>query len=168
MITNTEPTTRGEPKDEIRKYIKFRVELDLEKPIVPGWLLDRGSQPPVWIEFRYEKLPNFCLNCGRFSHETRLCSSVPPHPTHHTKFGPRLRAEHIVVERIQSAIRSPSQNPSSPTDSQSRKNSGASGNTDHQQPGIQSVDVTIPTPTATRKSANPSDRACKLPRIDLC
>lgn len=31
------------PRDVVRKYIKFRVEIDLQKPIVPGWTLDRGG-----------------------------------------------------------------------------------------------------------------------------
>lgn len=43
-------------KDEIRKYVKFKVEIDLSNPIVSGWTLDRGSETHIWIGFEYERL----------------------------------------------------------------------------------------------------------------
>lgn len=97
--------------DEIRKYIKFQIEIDLSQPIVPGWTLDQGTAPPVWIDFKYEKLPNLCFGCGKFSHETGLCPlktvDYPP-STHHIMFGPWLRAKHIAVERLARLRASPS------------------------------------------------------------
>lgn len=58
--------------DDIRKYIKYKVEVDLHKPVVPGWTLDRGTKSPVWIEFKYERLSNICFSCEKIEHETRL------------------------------------------------------------------------------------------------
>lgn len=31
-------------RDEIRKYSKFKIEIDLPKPLVSGWTLDRGTR----------------------------------------------------------------------------------------------------------------------------
>lgn len=93
---------RNVQRDEIRKYSKFKVEIDLHKLIVPGWTLDQGEQSPMWIEFKYERLPNICFNCGRFDHETRSCPNGPANtsnPVCSSKFGPWLRADRVVLER---------------------------------------------------------------------
>lgn len=98
-------------RDDIRKFIKFKIEIDLHKPIVPGWTLDRETDTPVWITFKYERLPNVCFNCRRFDHETRLCfhaSSGQSNTILGTKFGPCLRAEHNAVASIMNRKRSPS------------------------------------------------------------
>lgn len=90
-------------RDDVCKFIKFKVEIDLHKPIVPGWTLDLGTETPIWIDFRYERLPNVCFNCERFDHESGLCPYASPnHPSSvgNEKFGVWLRAEHTAVERI--------------------------------------------------------------------
>lgn len=45
-------------RDEIQKFTKFKVEIDLHELIVPGWTLDMGSETHVWIDFKYERFPN--------------------------------------------------------------------------------------------------------------
>lgn len=66
---------------------------------MPDWTLDLGSAMPVWIEFKYERLPNICFNCGRFDHESRLCLNENS-GFGNIKFGPWIRAEHPLVERL--------------------------------------------------------------------
>lgn len=90
--------------DEIRRYVKFKVEVDIHRPIVPGWTLDRGELTPIWISFKYERLPNICFNCGRFDHDTKSCSSDLT--TGNARFGPWMRADHNAVERITASVRS--------------------------------------------------------------
>lgn len=58
---------KANDSDEIMKYIRFLVEIDMEAPIVPGWRLDGGDQSPVRINFKYEKLQNMCFNYRRFA-----------------------------------------------------------------------------------------------------
>lgn len=97
-------------RDEIRKFTKFKVEIDLHKLIVSGWTLDLGSDTPVRIEFKYERLPNICFSCGRFDHETRLCpyaTLVKASSAINSKFGLWLRAEHSAMERIMKKKSSP-------------------------------------------------------------
>lgn len=86
------------------------MEIDLEKPIVPGWNLDLGRETPVWIEFRYEKLPNICLNCGKFDHGTRSCSVGLTEglvQVYKAKFDAVIRADHTAVDRLMSRNGSP-------------------------------------------------------------
>lgn len=78
-------------RDEVRKYTKFKVEIDLANPIVPGWTLDLRTKTPIWIDFKYERLPNICFTCKRFDHETQMCSLgslIHTNRALSSKFGP--------------------------------------------------------------------------------
>ncbi|GAV77410.1 zf-CCHC_4 domain-containing protein [Cephalotus follicularis] len=39
-------------------------------------MLSYGSDGRVWIQFRYEKLPNFCFSCGSMGHLESECDQV--------------------------------------------------------------------------------------------
>lgn len=58
-----------------------------------------GSDSPVWIEFKYARLPNICFTCGRFDHETSVCINDTKGYSN-SKFGIWLRAEHSAIERV--------------------------------------------------------------------
>lgn len=58
-----------------RKFHRFKIELDLRKPIEPGCFLGKMDSNPPKAKFRYEKLSNVCLNYGFFDHETSHCSN---------------------------------------------------------------------------------------------
>lgn len=46
-------------RDVVLKHVKFKIEIDLTKPIVPGWTLDRGLESPIWIDFKFENFQTF-------------------------------------------------------------------------------------------------------------
>ncbi|KAL9662322.1 hypothetical protein QQ045_027155 [Rhodiola kirilowii] len=47
-----------------RKWSRFRIELDVRKPILHGvFLADEGIKP-VWLDYKYERLPLVCHKCG--------------------------------------------------------------------------------------------------------
>lgn len=56
------------------RSMKIRVILDVEKPLKRGVLVqfDRSGEP-LWVDFKYEKLPDFCYFCGKVSHLMRDC-----------------------------------------------------------------------------------------------
>lgn len=37
--------------------MKVNIELDVSKPIIPGLFLKMDDMKPVWVSFKYEKLP---------------------------------------------------------------------------------------------------------------
>ncbi|KAL9667564.1 hypothetical protein QQ045_001926 [Rhodiola kirilowii] len=38
-----------------------------------GMLIEDGEEP-LWVDFKYERLPKYCLKCARLSHDTSSCS----------------------------------------------------------------------------------------------
>ncbi|KAK4254228.1 hypothetical protein QN277_009635 [Acacia crassicarpa] len=60
----------------LRSFLRVRVVLDLRKPLSSGFWLPRPDGQQVWISIRFEKLQNFCYNCGKIGHENKSCGSV--------------------------------------------------------------------------------------------
>jgi hypothetical protein len=52
--------------------LRIRVEVDITKPLERGRVLDLNDKP-VWVSFRYKKLPYFCHFCGRIVHDKESC-----------------------------------------------------------------------------------------------
>ncbi|XP_042972989.1 uncharacterized protein LOC122304790 [Carya illinoinensis] len=54
------------------RCLRVRVAVDLQKALMRGkWLGVDGKQH--WISFKYERLQNFCFQCGTLSHKGRNC-----------------------------------------------------------------------------------------------
>jgi hypothetical protein len=54
------------------RCLRIRVYLDLTRPLDRGRALHINGKP-VWVSFRYEKLPHFCYTCGRIVHGNNGC-----------------------------------------------------------------------------------------------
>lgn len=53
----------GEDDLEKMRFAKVTVAIDVKRPLVRGFL-QRKTRQPIWIEFKYERLPTFCNSCG--------------------------------------------------------------------------------------------------------
>jgi hypothetical protein len=53
-------------------YLRLRVTIDITKPLDRGRDLNFAGKSS-WVEFKYEKLPLFCFQCGRIVHGPRGC-----------------------------------------------------------------------------------------------
>ncbi|KAH7841581.1 hypothetical protein Vadar_031758 [Vaccinium darrowii] len=42
------------------RFLRIRTYLDVSQPLKWGCMIRFSTAPPVWVEFRYEKLPVFC------------------------------------------------------------------------------------------------------------
>ncbi|KAF4404334.1 hypothetical protein G4B88_014790 [Cannabis sativa] len=56
-------------------FMRFRVSLDLAKPLLAGVGLDDEDGKKVWSYFKYERLPLFCFKCGCIGHLESSCSA---------------------------------------------------------------------------------------------
>ncbi|KAL9666114.1 hypothetical protein QQ045_000437 [Rhodiola kirilowii] len=57
-----------------KRYIRVRVEVEIDKPLVTSFYLNRRNREPLWVTVKFERLPEVCSKCGRLSHETNNCS----------------------------------------------------------------------------------------------
>ncbi|KAI7993273.1 Uncharacterized protein LOK49_LG11G00768 [Camellia lanceoleosa] len=76
-------------------FLRIRVEINVTKPLPRGFTLNMGGSPPVtgsnsWISFKYEKLSDFCFDCGRIGHERNVCKFVSRDEGRASGYGPGL------------------------------------------------------------------------------
>lgn len=55
--------------DETKKvwgiaYLRALVMVDLSQPLYLGFPLERPNKSPIWIQYRYERISEWCLHCG--------------------------------------------------------------------------------------------------------
>ncbi|KAI7989409.1 Uncharacterized protein LOK49_LG13G02902 [Camellia lanceoleosa] len=55
------------------KSLRIRVAINIHKPLRRGMKITLGQKDPVWVSFKYERLPNFCFACGILGHNQREC-----------------------------------------------------------------------------------------------
>lgn len=56
------------------KYLRVRTALDISKPLKTGFFLPRGGKESIWIQFKFERLGDFCYRCGCLDHGESSCS----------------------------------------------------------------------------------------------
>ena len=50
------------------------MKIDVTKKLVRGKKISLEGGEPKWVNFRYERLPNFCYRCRLLSHSLKECS----------------------------------------------------------------------------------------------
>lgn len=82
-----------------QRYLRFRVDISTAEPLPAGFFQEREEGDDFLIQFKYERLSDFCFNCGRLDHITGRCLFGEPatvttaHGASAKLYGPWLRAE---------------------------------------------------------------------------
>ncbi|KAK9989112.1 hypothetical protein SO802_029351 [Lithocarpus litseifolius] len=59
------------------RYLRVRVMLDATKKLVRGKKVTIEGAESRWVSFKYERLSNFCYNCGLLNHGIKDCPEIP-------------------------------------------------------------------------------------------
>ncbi|KAF4360815.1 hypothetical protein F8388_015138 [Cannabis sativa] len=58
-----------------RGYIRAWIDVWVAHPFPVGFFLTADGKPESWVQFKYEKLPHLCFNCGQLAHWDKICHS---------------------------------------------------------------------------------------------
>ncbi|XP_048422913.1 uncharacterized protein LOC103963932 [Pyrus x bretschneideri] len=64
-----------EDSGHARGFVRVRILVDTGKPLFKGCWIRREPNKETWVEFRYERLQDFCYKCGRIGHINTECSA---------------------------------------------------------------------------------------------
>lgn len=53
------------------RFLKLRVDINVEEPIPAGFFQEGEER---WFQFKYDRLGDFCYNCGMLAHVTGRCN----------------------------------------------------------------------------------------------
>lgn len=94
-----------------RSFLRVKVELNITHPIPKGiWIRRKAeSSLDIWISFKYEKLSDFCYDCGRIGHDNRVCKFVSREEGVNSGYGPEFRTgrakkSHAPIEEVRNRI----------------------------------------------------------------
>nr|XP_048330865.1 uncharacterized protein LOC125422765 [Ziziphus jujuba var. spinosa] len=61
-----------------QRFLRFKVDIDTDNPLPAGFFLERAEGDELWVQFKFERLSDFCYKCGRLSHVTGKCLFEKP------------------------------------------------------------------------------------------
>ncbi|GMY31888.1 hypothetical protein FCV25MIE_27130 [Fagus crenata] len=93
-----EVDSNGDSRPGWQRFARVRVDINVDAPLKPGFFLPRPGLSDLWIGIKYEKIPDFCFNCGFIGHNFKECSITPkmiPNPFGKSfqAFGPWVQAD---------------------------------------------------------------------------
>ncbi|KAF4375577.1 hypothetical protein G4B88_022224 [Cannabis sativa] len=98
-VENKESLVSKDQEKTVRRgFLRCWIDVWLSHPIPAGFFFKSGSNLEVWIQFKYEKLPFLCFNCGKLAHSNRECLAptawvTPPVGAAVRMYGPWIKVE---------------------------------------------------------------------------
>lgn len=85
-----------------RSFLRVRVAVKITDPLPKGFWLRRKpeSNGDLWISYKYEKLSDYCYDCGRIGHDNRSCRFVNREDGMNSGYGPELRTGRVRRSQI--------------------------------------------------------------------
>ncbi|CAH9092187.1 unnamed protein product [Cuscuta epithymum] len=62
----------NQKSDKLEPYMRVRVLMKVDKALKKGTNLKKDDKS-FWVDFKYERLPNFCFICGFIGHSDNFC-----------------------------------------------------------------------------------------------
>ncbi|XP_023882345.1 uncharacterized protein LOC111994694 [Quercus suber] len=74
------------------KYMRIRVEVQLNKPLRRGGYVTDSVGSKHWVTYKYERLPTFCFFCGKLGHDIKHCKETTDWQGAEKQYGDWMRA----------------------------------------------------------------------------
>lgn len=58
-------------------FLRVKLNVNTSNRLINGCWLKMENNRDTWVEFRYERLQDFCYRCGRIGHANTECSFEP-------------------------------------------------------------------------------------------
>ncbi|KAJ1375649.1 Zinc finger, CCHC-type [Sesbania bispinosa] len=113
-----------EGRDKIT-FVKLLVEVNTHKPLLPGIPVGSHMDGVTWVDFRYERLPQFCYMCGHIGHDEDSCK-VPTAPNPDEDNGDKVLGPWLRASQVGRKIAASSNHPKG--DTRERPNPKSQGN----------------------------------------
>jgi hypothetical protein len=95
--------------------VKIKVAINVHQPIPTGIHVGNLTDGTCWIDFRYEKLPQVCFNCGLVGHAMNLCRNEALKDDTLAPLGPWIRSTQYgrrkMADKDKKFYSNPSQSP---------------------------------------------------------
>jgi hypothetical protein len=92
--------------------IKIKVAINIRNPILYGIHVGNPIDGTCWVDYRYEKLPQVCFNCGLIGHMDKLCRNQPFNLDTLAPIGPWIRSTQYGKRKMEEKDRKYYNNPS--------------------------------------------------------
>ncbi|KAM2039419.1 hypothetical protein ACFX1T_012859 [Malus domestica] len=63
-------------RDCIGRFLRAKINFNVREPLMRGTFVNFPDDGKVWVDFKYEALPKYCLACGMLGHATRVCHEI--------------------------------------------------------------------------------------------
>ncbi|KAM2065050.1 hypothetical protein EV1_027856 [Malus domestica] len=60
-------------RDCIGRFLREKINFNVREPLMRGTFVNFPDDGKIWVDFKYEALPKYCLVCGMLGHATRIC-----------------------------------------------------------------------------------------------
>ncbi|CAJ2642331.1 unnamed protein product [Trifolium pratense] len=98
--------------DHAPMIIKIKVAINVHQPIPSGIHVGNTTYGTCWIDFRYERLPQMCFNCGMMGHDRKLCRNQALKTDTLAPLGPWIRSTQYGRRKLDEKDRKFYSNPS--------------------------------------------------------
>ncbi|KAM1114124.1 hypothetical protein TB1_046056 [Malus domestica] len=77
LLGTARKVDKSRSRDYIGRFLLLKVRFNVREPFMHETLVTFPNDGRVWVNFKYEALPKYCLICEMLGHITRICKD--PH-----------------------------------------------------------------------------------------
>ncbi|KAM2511008.1 hypothetical protein PS1_035441 [Malus domestica] len=73
LLGTVKSVDKSGSRDCIGRFLRVKIKFNVREPLMRGTFDNFPDEGRMWVDFKYEGLPKYCLICGLLGHATRVC-----------------------------------------------------------------------------------------------